>query len=115
MRVWGFDIDGLYTEVILNASHLEKKSLIFKDNHHHRNNSVGVLYNTKTKDCYYFNRDIALHEQVLRFMKFDKKDFIFVLEYPDKIFVSYPEKKDINVSELINRFNILETNIEYID
>ena len=43
MRIWGFIIDMIYVEVILNANHLEKKSLTYENSAHHRNGAVGIL------------------------------------------------------------------------
>lgn len=114
MRIWGFIIDMIYVEVILNANHLEKKSLTYENSAHHRNGAVGILYNTKTNDRYYFNRDNALHTQVSNAMNFDKKNFIFLLEYPDKLLITHPKKEDIKIEQIIKKFNITENNIEYV-
>jgi hypothetical protein len=114
MRIWGFIIDRIYVEVILNANHSEKKSLTYKNFLHHRNNAIGVLFDKKTNNKYYFNRDNALHLQVLNAMNFDKKNFIFLLEYPDKLLITHPKKEDIKIEQIIKNFNITENNIDYV-
>jgi hypothetical protein len=114
MRIWGFIIDRMYVEVILNANRLEKQSLTYKNCFHHRNGAVGILYDKKTSDKYYFNRDNALHIQVLNAMNFYKENFIFLLEYPDKLIITHPKKEEIKIDQLIEKFNITENNIEYI-